>query len=128
MTQLVVTLPVRIESIANKREHWAARSARAKSQRVQAWAELRYVADSAPRLLGPVLVTLTRIAPRDLDSDNLAIGFKSVRDGIADWLGVNDNDKRITWVYAQERGKPKEYAARIEVQAVRHDTQQEVGA
>lgn len=45
---------------------------------------------------------------------------------IADWLGVNDNDKRITWKYEQERGKPKEYAARIEVQAMKHNTQQEV--
>lgn len=116
---IVVTLPLRIESIANKREHWAARSARAKSQRVQAWAELRYIADSAPRLLGPVVVTLTRIAPRELDSDNLAIGFKSVRDGVADWLGVNDNDSRIEWVYAQERGEPKQYAARVSIEEVR---------
>lgn len=111
---IVVTLPVKIESIANRREHWAARANRAKSHRTQAWAELRH-ADKAPRLLGPVVVTLTRIAPRELDSDNLAIGFKSVRDGIADWLGVNDNDKRITWEYCQERGAPNQYAARIEV-------------
>lgn len=112
---MVVTLPIKIESTANKREHWAARAARAKSHRVQAWAELRYAYDSAPRLLGPVVVTLTRVATRDLDSDNLAIGFKSVRDGVADWLGVNDNDKRIEWRYAQERGAPKEYACRIEI-------------
>ena len=65
----------------------------------------------------PLTVTMTRIAPRELDSDNLAISFKHVRDGIADWLGVNDNDKRVTWKYAQERGAPKHYAARVEIKA-----------
>ena len=49
-------------------------------------------------------ITLTRIAPRTLDDDNLAAGFKATRDRVADWLGVDDGDKRLTWRYAQERG------------------------
>ena len=52
----------------------------------------------------------------DLDTDNLAGGFKAVRDGIADWLGINDGDKAITWNYTQERGQPKQYAARVVIE------------
>jgi hypothetical protein len=67
---------------------------------------------------GAVAITLTRIAPRVLDTDNLASGLKAVRDGVADALGVNDGSSRLTWRYAQERGKPREYAVRVEIQAV----------
>ena len=38
---------------------------------------------------------------------------KAVRDGIADALEVDDGDTRLTWKYAQEKGKPKEYAVRV---------------
>jgi hypothetical protein len=61
----------------------------------------------------PVVVTLTRIAPRRLDGDNCAGGLKHWRDGIADWLGIDDADPRVSWRYEQERG---EYALRIRVQ------------
>lgn len=112
---IAVTLPIRAESVANLREHWRKRAVRAKSHRTQAWAELR-AADKEPRLLGPVTVTLTRIAPRPLDShDNLRSSLKAVVDGVADWLGVKDNDARVLWAYAQERATPKTYAVRIEV-------------
>lgn len=51
----------------------------------------------------PVIVTLTRVAPRALDDDNLAFAFKAIRDGAADALGVRDNDPRVSWRYAQAR-------------------------
>lgn len=111
---ITVTIPMRLVSVANMREHWATKATRAKSQRILAWAELK-AADKAPRLLGPVIVTMTRIAPRSLDDDNLRASLKAVRDGVADWLQVNDNDSRVRWEYGQERGKPKTYAVRIEV-------------
>lgn len=63
----------------------------------------------------PVEVVLTRIAPRELDDDNLARSFKAVRDQVAVHLGVDDRSKLVTWRYAQEKGKPREYAVRIEV-------------
>lgn len=111
---IVVTYAERIESEANRREHWRTVAARKKRQRVLAWAELRQF---VPAFLGPVTITLTRIAPRVLDDDNLASGFKATRDGVADWLGVDDGDKRLTWRYAQEKGAPKFYGVRIEVAA-----------
>lgn len=57
--------------------------------------------DAVPVL--PVTVTIVRIAPRALDDDNLAYAAKAIRDGVADALGVRDNDPRVSWRYAQEK-------------------------
>jgi len=97
-------IPVKIESEANQREHWAVKAKRAKLQRNMACALTKF----HPL---PVTVTLTRVGVRLLDDDNLAGGFKAVRDGIADRLGVPDNDPRITWRYEQRKGNPKQYTA-----------------
>jgi hypothetical protein len=106
----VIELPIRIESTLNMREHWAAKARRAKMHRQAAhW----LCQGRAKRPALPVVVRLVRIAPRELDTDNLAGGFKAIRDGIADWLGINDNDCRVTWQYAQERGEPLQYAVRV---------------
>lgn len=101
-------LPIRIESVANVREHWARKAKRAKAHRQAAMA--------VPAHPLPCVVTLTRIAPRKLDDDNLASGFKALRDGIADRLSVDDGDPRIRFVYRQQTGQPKQYAARVEIQ------------
>jgi hypothetical protein len=50
-----------------------------------------------------------------LDGDNLQSGFKAVRDGVADWLGVDDGDKRIDWQYGQRSGGVNVYQVEIEV-------------
>lgn len=63
-----------------------------------------------------VVFTLTRIAPRTLDSgDNISTAFKHVKDAIAEWLGVNDRDPRIKWLFEQ-RKLPKRYGLIIEIQ------------
>lgn len=107
---MTVELPLRIESVANKREHWATKARRTKQHRMAAM-----LACPTPHPL-PCVVTLTRVAPRALDTDNLQSGFKALRDGIADRLGVKDNDPRVEWRYAQVRGKAKEYAARVAIE------------
>jgi len=114
MRTTTVTLPLRIVSTLNTREHWAKRAKRTKHQREWACFALRACRPCVSP--GPVVVTLTRIAPRQLDDDNNAGGLKAVRDGVADWLGVDDRHPSITWRYAQERGAPKTYAVRIEVE------------
>jgi hypothetical protein len=111
---IVVKLPIRLVSVANLREHWATKAARTKQHRTRAWAELRAV-KAAPGP-GAVKVTLTRIAPRMLDGDNLGSACKALRDGVADWLGVPDNHPSITWAYEQRRGGLKEYAVEIAVE------------
>lgn len=104
-----VELPLHVESELNLRQHWAKRSARAKLHRHVACALV-------PFHPLPCVVTLIRIAPRELDDDNLQGGFKAIRDGVADRLGVRDNDPRVQWRYGQARGKPKQYAALVRIQ------------
>jgi hypothetical protein len=97
--------------VANLREHW-----RVRHKRVQAQRQLvaLYIGGK-PRPTLPVVVTLTRIAPRALDGDNLQSAFKAVRDQVATWLRVDDADPRVRWEYAQRRGGVGEYAVSIGV-------------
>lgn len=100
------TIPGPVPSCANLREHWHARAKRAKAQRggasLMAMAHLRKTG-WPPNVKG-LTITLTRLGPRKLDSDNLASSCKAHRDGIADALGIDDGDARLEWVYQQERG------------------------
>ena len=104
----MIELPLRIESVANRREHWATRARRTRMHRIAALA--------VPKHPLPCVVTLIRVAPRKLDDDNLASGCKAIRDGIADRFGVDDGDPRIRFKYEQVRGKAKEYALRVRVE------------
>lgn len=67
----------------------------------------------------PCVIILTRIAPRELDFDNLVSSFKWIRDYVADRIipgqarGRADGDKRLEWKYEQEKGMTKEYAVRV---------------
>jgi hypothetical protein len=110
----MIELPLRIESVANLREHWRKRAARAKGHKLAALA--------VPVHPLPCVVTLTRIAPRELDDDNLQSGFKALRDGIAARLGVDDRDPRIRFQYRQQKGPPKVYAARVDIQPTEGET------
>ena len=118
MPAIQVELPVRTVSEPNARTHWAPRARRQ--------SELRGVFNLAIRSrLGAsrrpdrAAVTLTRIAPRTMDSDNLAASLKAVRDGVADALGIDDGDARLTWAYAQERGPNSRYfAVRVRIESV----------
>lgn len=109
---MTIELPIRIESEANLREHWAKKAKRAREQRLT----VHYSLTGARRPVNwPLVVTLTRIAPRALDTDNLARGFKAVRDAVAAWLGIDDGSERIVWRYGQEKGLPRVYCARLTI-------------
>lgn len=112
-----VQYPCRTVSALNAREHPMARARRVKRERLNAWLSLRQATADRPAL--PLAITVTRIAPRALDRhDNLGASLKPTIDGIADFLGVADNDPRVTFKTAQERGIPKFYGIRIEVDHV----------
>jgi hypothetical protein len=118
----VITLPLRLRSRQNGfGGHWArAAGLNRKERQLASWAcggpLAEYRQGLAKAYVGSVVVTITRIAPRELDDDNLRTSAKAVRDGIADALGLkSDRDKRLTWNYSQEKGKPGEYAVRITV-------------
>lgn len=110
---LRLELPLKIVSVANRREHWGARHRRAAKHRETAHTVMLQL-KVVPM---PCRITLTRIGPQQLDDDNLAGAFKAARDGIADRLGVPDNDPRVSWRYAQQHGKG--YSASITVEAIR---------
>ena len=82
---------------------------------IQAWGM------KAPGL--PLTITMTRIAPRQLDSGNLEACLKHVQDGIADWLcgqygKGQDRQEGLAWQYAQMRGKAREYAIEVAVEGM----------
>jgi hypothetical protein len=113
------TAPVRIESEANTRCHWAARKKRFDEQRMVTRCAMRNCGTHPGFVIGRnATVTLTRVGPRRLDDDNLAGGFKAVRDEIARILNVDDGDPRVTWRYEQERGAPKQYAIRVKIESM----------
>jgi hypothetical protein len=108
---MTLLIPHRLPSAANERLHW-----RVKAKRTRAQRELVAVyIGGKPRPTLPVVVTLTRIAPRALDGDNLQGAFKAMRDEVAKWLGVPDNHPSIRWEYAQRRGGVGEYAVSISI-------------
>lgn len=115
-----VQIPIKIVSEANRREHFRVVAKRKALHRFNAQACMAFKLN--PGFLmrhgqcDAITITLTRIGPRTLDDDNLASGFKACRDGVADWLGIDDGDKRLTWRYDQRKGKPKEYAAEVQIE------------
>jgi hypothetical protein len=113
---------MRLVNALNAREHYMVRARRTKQQRNTIWLMLRSAYGSAdavnPKM--PLRVTITRIAPRALDrGDNLEASCKAVRDGVADWLGIDDRDPRVSWVCEQVKGGlPREYAVRVDIDEV----------
>lgn len=89
-------------STPNLREHWSKRAKRAKQQRAAGKNMTRdyFAPCPSPR----IRITLTRQSPRQLDSDNLAAAMKSYRDGVADFLRIDDGSPLIEWAYAQRKG------------------------
>jgi hypothetical protein len=110
-----VEYPTRLVSVLNAREHWSVRAKRTKRERTSAMLMLQS-AWKFQRPAFPLVVTVTRIAPRSLDShDNLGASCKATIDSVAEWLGIPDNDPRVEFKTAQECGKPRFYGVRIEV-------------
>lgn len=112
-----VSVPIpglRLVSELNVREHWGARSRRAKAQRDLVTMVLRRTVTAQMMLVAPLDVTITRISPRRLDDDNATGSAKHVRDAIAALLGVDDRDDRVRWHVAQAPGP---FGVRIEVRA-----------
>lgn len=116
-----VFLPLKLVSEANARDGWRAKAKRAHEQRrvthmaTRAQIKVRerwewLLSEEVPSLT----VTITRLGRRELDSDNLARACKAVRDGVADALGVKDNDPHITWRPEQLKGRAYGVEIRIE--------------
>ncbi len=111
MPHVEFTLSLKLESEANARGlHWRAKHARVKE--IRTWAGLMTKQKMQPWMRDPVVVVVTRLAPRLLDDDNIYGSCKAVRDGIADGLGLkSDRQDKISWFAAQE--KAARYSVRI---------------
>jgi hypothetical protein len=112
MARVEVDIPIRTQSEANLREHWAIKARRVREHRLMAFVVIKAALNGKKPL--PCVVTLTRMSPRLLDDDNLRGALKATRDGIADWLGVDDRDPLIKWEYDQQQAS-KYHAVRVEV-------------
>ena len=108
---IIVFYPVRLISEPNQRGNWRVHNRRRKEHRIIG----RQALVGQPVDKANVRrVVITRCAPRLLDSDNAVGSAKSLRDGIADYLGRGDGPEcGIDWVVEQE--KRKGYSVRIEV-------------
>lgn len=112
----VLLLSIKTISEANSRDHWTKRRKRFRAQAWELYWAWRSANPQIPPL--PLVVTLTRIGPRTLDSDNLAGSFKGIRDQLATLIGVDDGDPRVEWRYLQQRsGARQRHAVQITVAA-----------
>lgn len=64
----------------------------------------------------PLTITMTRVAPRLIDSDNAWGSQKGIRDGISDALNIDDGDHRLTWRVEQRRGLPEQYETEVRIE------------
>lgn len=120
-TRYVVTIPMATKNPLNCRQSWRPVARRAKANRKTTWDYLvsRFGMD-APA--GPLTIRMVRIGLGRMDEGcGLNAALKPVRDGIADWLKLDDADPRLTWRYAQERAERGEEAVRVEIEQ-RRDT------
>jgi hypothetical protein len=113
ITAVVPIEGMRLGAALNARVHWTKRAARSKKERATVGWAMR--AHRRPILSRPpTTCTLVRIAPRMLDDDNLQGAFKSIRDEVASFFGVDDGPRGpIRWCYEQQKGEPKQYAVHI---------------
>lgn len=133
-TKMKINLPIRTESEANKCEHWHKRYKRSQKQkdtiRLLLIPEIKDLINTVSKMRVmdvPITlqITLTRVAPRKLDGDNLQISFKSIRDFLSDIFipglapGRADDDEMFDWKYSQRKGVPKEYSVDVEFLLVR---------
>lgn len=113
-TTATIEIPMRLGAALNARVHWTARAKRAKTERAIVGAALRHGCPGWPT---PSTCTLVRVAPRALDDDNLAGAFKSIRDEVAYFWGVDDGPKGpIAWRYGQRKGASKQYGIEINLE------------
>ena len=119
---IYLMLPLRTVNELNAHEHWRVRQRRAKAQhnvvKLALWNRVYTLRaamskDETKRLA----VQLTRYSRGKLDSDGAVAAGKFVRDAVAECLGVDDGEERVTWHYRQER-VPKGFAIQIRIEEI----------
>jgi len=121
MTLLLSTTidPFKFINFANTNAHWSKKET---IKNILRW-NFQHPNRTALILIQlPVVAKIVRISPRTQNFDNFVYNCKCVRDFIADCLKpglapgrADDDENDIQWHYSQEKGKPKQYALRIEI-------------
>lgn len=113
MTPIEFLVPIRTANGLNARLHHMARARKVKAEReAVGWLTKRYPAPAER----PLIVTLTRVGPSNgLDDDNLRGSLKSIRDAIAQWLGVDDRHARIVQ-YCYLQARDRDWGVRVRVE------------
>jgi hypothetical protein len=107
-----IDIPLQTVSLLNRRDCWQVTAKRKKHQRKVVGLYMRRFKPPAP----PVVVTLTRLSAGTLDAhDNLPSAFKHVVDALAQWLGIDDGDPSVRWIYAQQKAKPHTHQIIVEI-------------
>lgn len=110
---MTLTLPVRTYGPNGSHGHWSVTAKRRKELRFATLAFLRCNVGAAPFL--PSTIVITRVGKQRMDDDNVAYACKGLRDAIAEWLGIDDGDERVDWIYRARTGK--RYAVEVEMRA-----------
>ena len=110
--KLTTTIDVTLISKANAREHRRVRDQRIIKERQATMAALPHTLFDGTTFAGAIThdrgarVTLSRpYHETPLDDDNIRAAFKAVRDAIADFLGVDDGEDRLHWIYQQTKAE-----------------------
>lgn len=133
--KIVWELPIKTVSESNCSEHWTIKSKRHRNQQYFVRA-LFYKTPCTITL--PCIVTMTRLAARALDEDNLPPAFKWIKDQIAACLfpekvvmyrqkngkfiinkGHADASPLVTWKYSQEISR--RLGVRIEIECLQEE-------
>lgn len=120
MKHYQLKIPIRIVSEANLPEHWTKKHKRHKSYKDAITAIWR--TSNIPKIEPPCEITLTRVAPRSLDADNLVTSMKNPTDIVASLIipglapGRADDGHGLTFNYCQKKGATKEYALLIDIE------------
>lgn len=112
-----ITLPLKLVSEANNRDHW-----RTKHKRNKKIASMLMAYWPKEEIALPCKITIIRVGPRRLDWDNNISASKFLIDEISNKLlpglarGRADGDDRLTWSCKQQRGGPREYSVIINIE------------
>lgn len=97
----VIAKGMRLVNELNESEHYQAKGRRAAGERGSILEALLPI----PRPDPPLFVLITREGPRRMDNDGATASAKHVRDGVADWLGIDDGrEDLVRYRVVQARG------------------------
>jgi hypothetical protein len=87
---------------------------RRRRERIETAAALAKIG-APPEIVEGTIILLTRCGPLFCDGDNLAGSFKSIRDAVCEWLGVDDGARSpVRFEYRQVRVRERRAPSRFQ--------------